>query len=65
MTEPNPSPEVCGYDQPDTKAELRSNDDGSWFSRCNCLTVTCESGTYEEALDALNAHRTEVGAPSA
>lgn len=60
MTEPSPSPEVCWYDGTDTQAEFRSNDDGSWLSRCNCLTVTCESGTYEEALEALNAHRAEM-----
>lgn len=60
MTEPAPSRDVCHYTESDTRAELRSNDDGTWHSRCNCLTVSCESGTYDEAVDALAAHRAET-----
>lgn len=60
MTEPAPSRDVCHYAEPDSRAQIRSNDDGSWSSRCNCLTVCCESGTYDEAVDALDTHRAET-----
>lgn len=62
MTQPQPQPQpepenLCHYAGMDTQAVIRSNDDGSWFSRCNCRTVTRESGTYDEAVEALQAHR--------
>jgi hypothetical protein len=44
---------------PELSAEQGSNDDGSWFSRCACGVVTCASGTYDEALEALLIHRGE------
>jgi hypothetical protein len=59
VTAPNPSPEVCHYGGLDSQAVVRTNDDGRWMSRCNCLTVTCASGTYDEAVAALEAHRVE------
>ncbi len=38
--------------------EMRTLDTGAWTSRCGCGHVACESGTYEEAAAALEAHRT-------
>jgi hypothetical protein len=31
--------------------------------RCHCLTVTCERGTYDEAVAALDAHRALTAPP--
>lgn len=52
-----PTPELCHYTGSDTTARLTENDDGTWYSRCHCGTVTCEAGTYDEALTALTSHR--------
>lgn len=49
--------ELCHYGGADTTAAMGSTDEGTWFSRCHCGTVACESGTYDEAADALVAHR--------
>lgn len=55
--------ELCHYTGIDSRAAVGTNDDGTWFSRCHCLTpegqptVTCTSGTYEDAVAALEAHR--------
>lgn len=37
--------------------EERPPGSGLWWSVCNCETVCCEGGTYEEACTALDAHR--------
>lgn len=50
---------LCAYTGVDTTAVVGSNDDGTYFSRCNCGTVTLQSGTNEEAVAALAAHRDE------
>lgn len=60
MTAPTPSHDVCWYDGTDSQAGIFSNDDSTYRSRCNCLTVTCETGTYDEAVAALDAHRAET-----
>lgn len=54
MNSPNP---LCHYSGIDSTAQVGSNDDGSFFSRCHCGTVTCASGTYDEAVNALEEHR--------
>lgn len=48
---------LCAYEGMDTTAAVGSNDDGSWFARCHCGELACESGTYDEAIQALDAHR--------
>lgn len=60
MASPTPSQEACWYDGTDTTAGIWSNDDDTFRSRCHCGTVTCESGTMEQAAAALDAHRAEV-----
>jgi hypothetical protein len=60
--------ELCDYDGPDTTAVVTDTYDrgepaawvpGTYYSRCHCGKVTCESGTYDEALEALEDHRAE------
>ena len=51
--------QLCHYSGIDTTAVVRPNDDGTWFSRCHCGTVACEAGTYDQAVEALEAHRGE------
>jgi hypothetical protein len=36
---------------------MATNDDGTWRTICGCGKVCCESGTYEQAAEALDAHR--------
>lgn len=60
MTAPTPSHAVCWYDGTDSQAAILSNDDGTYKSLCNCGTVCCESGTFDEAANALEAHRAET-----
>jgi hypothetical protein len=48
---------LCTYTGIDSTAQVGSNDDNTWFSRCHCGEVTCASGTYEEAVAALEVHR--------
>lgn len=48
---------LCHYAGMDSTAQVGSNDDGSFFSRCHCGTSPCESGTYDEVVTALEAHR--------
>jgi hypothetical protein len=52
-----PSYETCWYPSMNTKTGIGSNINNSYWSRCNCLTITCEAGTFDEAAEALNAHR--------
>lgn len=49
MTAPTPS---C-----DRPASVGTNPNGTWYARCGCGVVVCESGTYEEANAALAEHR--------
>lgn len=48
---------ACDYLGADTRALVTTDAEGVWSSRCNCLTVTCAAGTYEEANAALVRHR--------
>jgi hypothetical protein len=47
----------CHYEEPDTRAAMAQNEDSTWYSLCNCGTLACPSGTYDEALNALVTHR--------
>lgn len=38
-------------------ANVDTNDDGTWFAVCGCGVTVCQSGTYEQAVDALTDHR--------
>lgn len=42
-----------------TTSVVEENPEGSglWRSVCSCSLVTCEAGTYEEAVAALDVHR--------
>jgi hypothetical protein len=59
---------LCTYEGSDTTAVLTDtydrDDPGAYktrtyYSRCHCGKVTCESGTYKQAADALKDHREE------
>lgn len=39
------------------------SDPDKWMSRCRCGVVTCEAGTYDEAVAALEKHRAEATGP--
>jgi hypothetical protein len=58
--------DLCNYEGADTTAVLtdtydRANPDawvpGTYYSRCHCGTVTCDSGTFDDAVAALESHR--------
>lgn len=57
---------LCHYEGPDTTAVLTDTYDranpsawvpGTYYSRCNCGTVTCDGGSFDDAARALEEHR--------
>jgi hypothetical protein len=41
-------------------ANVDTNGDDTWYATCGCGTTVCQSGTYEEAVNALTEHRAEA-----
>lgn len=57
-------PEACNSNRIEHAAHVTTHQsgagqDGTWYSRCGCGELACASGTQEEAIAALEAHRAE------
>lgn len=53
-------PEACNSDLMEHAATIGLNQDKSFYARCGCGQLVCESAaTQDEAQAVLEAHRTE------